>query len=146
MASLARTPAPTCLEGSTLRQFIAPLAIAVVVAAWIGGQALAQGAPQTVSIMKVDPATVATGFRSSKIVGSSVVNEANEAVGAVDDLIVTPNEKAPYAVLSVGGFLGMGTKYVVVPFGSLQMQDKKIVLPGATKDALKALPEFKYNS
>jgi hypothetical protein len=146
MASLALAPAPTCLEGTTLRQFIAPLAIAVVMAAGIGGQALAQGAPQTVSIMKVDPATVATGFRSSKIVGSSVVNEANETVGAVDDLIVTPNEKAPYAVLSVGGFLGIGTKYVVVPFGSLQMQDKKIVLPGATKDALKALPEFKYNS
>jgi hypothetical protein len=146
MASLALAPAPTCLEGTILRQFIAPLAIAVVMAAGIGGQALAQGAPQTVSIMKVDPATVATGFRSSKIVGSSIVNEANETVGSVDDLIVTSNEKAPYAVLSVGGFLGMGTKYVVVPFGSLQMQDKKIVLPGATKDALKALPEFKYNS
>ena len=146
MASLALAPAPTCLEGATLRQFIASLAIAVVMAVGIGGQALAQGAPQTVSIMKVDPATVATGFRSSKIVGSSVVNEANETVGSVDDLIVTSNEKAPYAVLSVGGFLGMGTKYVVVPFGSLQMQDKKIVLPGATKDALKALPEFKYNS
>ncbi|MGC1411884.1 MAG: PRC-barrel domain-containing protein [Acetobacteraceae bacterium] len=79
-------------------------------------------------------------------VGSSVVNEANETVGSVDDLIVTPDEKAPYAVLSVGGFLGLGTKYVVVPLGSLHMQDKKIVLPGATKDALKALPEFKYSS
>jgi hypothetical protein len=129
-----------------LRQFIAPHAIALVMAAGVCGGALAQGAPQTVAIMKVDPATVATGFRSSKIVGSSVVNEANETVGSVDDLIVTPNEKAPYAVLSVGGFLGMGTKYVVVPFGSLHMQDKKIVLPGATKDALRALPEFKYSS
>jgi sporulation protein YlmC with PRC-barrel domain len=129
-----------------LRQFIAPLAIAVTLVAGMGGQALAQGAPQTVALMKVDPTTLATGFRVSKIVGSSVVNEANETVGSVDDLIVTPNEKAPYAVLSVGGFLGMGTKYVVVPFGSLQMQDKKIVLPGATKDALKALPEFKYSS
>jgi ribosomal 30S subunit maturation factor RimM len=107
---------------------------------------MAQGTPQTVAIMKVDPQTVATGFRSSKIVGSSVVNEANETVGSVDDLIVTPNEKAPYAVLSVGGFLGLGTKYVIVPFGSLHMQDKKIVLSGATKDALKALPEFKYSS
>jgi hypothetical protein len=112
----------------------------------MGGGARAQGAPQTVAIMKVDPATVATGFRSSRIVGSSVVNEANQTVGSVDDLIVTSSEKAPYAVLSVGGFLGIGTKYVVVPFGSLHMQDKKIVLPGATKDALTALPEFKYSS
>jgi PRC-barrel domain len=129
-----------------LKQFIAPYVAALVLAAGVGGGALAQGTPQTVAIMKVDPATVATGFRSSKIVGSSVVNEANETVGSVDDLIVTSNEKAPYAVLSVGGFLGLGTKYVVVPFGSLHMEDKKIVLPGATKDALKALPEFKYSS
>ena len=129
-----------------MRQFIAPFAIALVMVAGVGGLAHAQGAPQTVAIMKVDPSTVATGFRASKIVGSSVVNEANETVGSIDDLIVTPNEKAPYAVLSVGGFLGLGTKYVVVPFGSLQMQDKKVVLPGATKDELKALPEFKYNS
>ena len=107
---------------------------------------MSQGTPQTVGIMKVDPQTVATGYRTSKVVGATVVNEANETVGAIDDLIVTPTEKVPFAVLSVGGFLGMGTKYVVVPFNTLQMKDKKIVLPGATKDALKALPEFKYSS
>jgi PRC-barrel domain protein len=108
--------------------------------------ALAQGAPQTVTLMKVDPASLATGYRTSKIVGSSVVNEANETVGTIDDLIVTPTDKVPFAVLSVGGFLGLGTKYVVVPFTSLQFQDKKIVLGGATKDSLTALPEFKYNT
>ena len=61
-------------------------------------------------------------------------------------MIVTETETVPFAVLSVGGFLGLGTKYVVVPFNALQMNDKKIVLPGATKDALKALPEVKYSS
>ena len=129
-----------------MKRFVASTAVAAVIAAGLSGQAMAQGTPQTVAIMKVDPQSVATGFRASKIVGSSVVNEANETVGSVDDLIVTPNEKAPFAVLSVGGFLGLGTKYVVVPFGSLQMQDNKIVLPGATKDALRTLPEFKYSS
>jgi hypothetical protein len=128
-----------------LQIFTASLAAVLLIAGSVGGHALAQGAPQTVAIMKVDPATVATGFRSSKIVGSSVVNEANDTVGTVDDLIVTTDEKAPYAVLSVGGFLGVGTKYVVVRLSSLHMQDNKIVLPGATKDALTALPEFKYN-
>jgi hypothetical protein len=58
--------------------------------------------------MKVDPQSVATGYRTSKVVGSTVVNEANETVGTIDDLIVTPSEKVPFAVLSVGGFLGMG--------------------------------------
>jgi PRC-barrel domain len=143
--AVRRLSAARIQEKTTLKRF-ASAAVAAVIAGGLGGQAMAHGTPQTVAIMKVDPQTVATGFRSSKIVGSSVVNEANETVGSVDDLIVTPNEKAPYAVLSVGGFLGLGTKYVIVPFGSLQMQDKKIVLPGATKDALKALPEFKYSS
>jgi sporulation protein YlmC with PRC-barrel domain len=114
--------------------------------ALMGTQGLAQGTPQTAGVMKVDPATVATGYRVSKVVGSTVVNEANETVGTIDDLIVTPSEQVPFAVLSVGGFLGMGTKYVVVPYNALKIQDKKMVLPGATKDSLKALPEFKYAS
>jgi hypothetical protein len=108
--------------------------------------AYAQGSPQTVTLMKVDPQSLATGYRASKVVGSTVINDANESVGSIDDLIVTPGGQAPYAVLSVGGFLGLGTKYVVVPFTSLKIVDKKITLPGASKDALKALPEFKYNS
>jgi hypothetical protein len=117
---------------------------AAVFAATLSGPAFSQGAPQTLSLMKVDPQSVATGYRTSKVVGSSVLNEANETVGTIDDLIVTPTEKVPFAVLSVGGFLGMGSKYVVVPFSSLEVQDKKMVLRGATKDSLKSLPEFKY--
>ena len=115
-----------------------------LVAVMGGGGAVAQGTPQTAAIMKVDPATVATGYRVTKVVGSTVVNQANETVGTIDDLIVTPAEVVPFAVLSVGGFLGMGTRYVVVPYNALRFQDKKIVLPGATKESLKALPEFRY--
>ncbi len=62
------------------------------------------------------------------------------------NVIITPSGQAPYVVLSVGGFLGLGTKYVVVSFPSLKVIDKKMVLPGGSKDALKALPEFKYAS
>ena len=122
------------------------LAGAAILAASLSGPALSQGAPQTVTLMKVDPASLATGYRTSKVVGSNVLNETNEIVGTIDDLIVTPTETVPFAVLSVGGFLGMGTKYVVVPFSSLQVKNKQMVLPGATKDSLKALPEFKYNT
>ncbi|WP_264713529.1 PRC-barrel domain-containing protein [Limobrevibacterium gyesilva] len=121
--------------------------LAATLAACLSAPAVfAQGKPQTVSIMKVDPQSLATGYRTSKVVGSTVVNEANETVGTIDDLIVTPNEKVPFAVLSVGGFLGMGTKYVVVPYSSLQVSNNRMVLPGATKDMLKSLPDFKYNS
>jgi hypothetical protein len=118
----------------------------VALGGMLATQAFAQLTPQTAGVMKVDPASVATGYRVSKVLGSTVVNETNETVGTIDDLIVTPSEVVPFAVLSVGGFLGMGTKYVVVPYSALKVQDKKMVLPGATKDSLKALPEFKYAS
>jgi hypothetical protein len=134
------------LKGTAVTRSITLLASAAVLAAALSGPARSQGAQQTVTLMKVDPTTLATGYRTSKVVGSTVVNDANETVGTIDDLIVTPNEKVPFAVLSVGGFLGMGTKYVVVPFSSLEVKDKKMVLPGATKDSLKALPDFKYNT
>ena len=85
--------------------------------------------------------------RVSKVVGASVYNDQNQSIGSVDDLLMTDGDrKAATAVLSVGGFLGLGTKYVVVPFTSLKIVDKKIVLPGGDKDALKSLPDFKYNT
>jgi hypothetical protein len=119
---------------------------AAFLAAAMSGPTFSQGAPQTMSLMKVDPQTLASGYRTSKVVGSTVVNEANETVGTVDDLIVTPTDKVPFAVLSVGGFLGMGTKYVVVPYTALEVNDKRMMLRGATKESLKNLPEFKYRS
>ena len=124
---------------------IAVLASAATIAVSLSNPGFSQGSPQTLSIMKVDPQSLATGYRTSKVVGSVVVNESNETVGTIDDLIVTPNEKVPYAVLSVGGFLGMGTKYVVVPYSALEVNDKRMMLRGATKDSLKSLPDFKYN-
>ncbi len=104
----------------------------------------AQGTPQTVQLTKVDVVKVATGFRASKVIGSSVVNEAGDTVGKVDDIIIGEDGKAPFVVLSVGGFLGIGDKLVVLPYEQLKTMDRKIMLPGATKDAVKDLPTFKY--
>jgi hypothetical protein len=134
------------MKGMLMTRSITLLAGAAAFAVALSGPVFSQGTQQTLSLMKVDPQSVATGYRTSKVVGSTVLNEAHETVGTIDDLIVTANEKVPFAVLSVGGFLGMGSKYVVVPFSSLQVEDKKMVLPGATKDSLKGLPEFKYSN
>ncbi len=105
----------------------------------------AQGVSQTVEITKVDVQTVAAGYRASKVIGSSVVNDANQTIGKIDDLLVTRDGKEPYVVLSVGGFLGMGTRMVVIRYDSLKFADNKIVLPGGTKDGLKMLPAFQYS-
>jgi hypothetical protein len=105
----------------------------------------AQGVPQSVEITKVDVQKVAAGYRASKVVGSSVANDANQTIGKIDDLLVTRDGKEPYVVLSVGGFLGMGTRLVVIRYDSLKFADNKIVLPGGTKDGLKMLPAFQYS-
>lgn len=65
-------------------------------------------------------------------------------MGTIDDLIITPNDNVPCVVLSVGGFLGVGAKYGVVRAGALEVSDNKMLLRGANRDSLKALPAFKY--
>jgi hypothetical protein len=109
-------------------------------------QAMAQGAPQTVAATKVDPSSLATGFRASKVIGATVVNSNDQTVGTIDDLIVTPNEKVPYAILSVGGFLGVGKKDVAILSSDLQITSKRVTIPNATKESLKSLPEFTYQN
>jgi len=104
----------------------------------------AQGVPQTVQLTKVDVVKVATGFRASKVIGSAVVNDAGDTVGRVDDIIIGEDGKAPFVVLAVGGFLGIGDKLVVLPYEQIKTMDRKIVMPGATKEAVRDLPTFKY--
>lgn len=120
------------------------LAVLAIIAPPVTSTAFAQGSPQTMALSQVDLSTLATGYRTSKVVGSKVFNSAGENVGTIDDLIVTPNDKIPFAVLSVGGFLGMGSKYVVVSYAALSVVDKKIILNDATKQSLRDLPEYKY--
>ncbi len=127
-----------------MKKLLAVTGAAFLLATPLAVDVHAQGQQQSVTLMRVDPASVSTGHRASKVNGSTVVNERNETVGEVDDVIIGDNGKTPYAVLSVGGFLGMGEHLVAVPYTSLQMTNERVVLAGATKDALKALPEFKY--
>ena len=93
--------------------------------------------------------TQAGDARASKVIGSSVYNDHDEKVGSVDDLLIGKDGKIN-AVLSVGGFLGMGTKYVEVPYANLTFgntqkdSDNRVVLKGATKDSLKSQAAYSY--
>lgn len=127
-----------------MKKSMALTGAAMISIALLSGGAGAQGTPQTVELVKVDVQKLAAGYRSSKVLGSSVVNDANETIGKIDDLLISGDGKQPYAVLSIGGFLGMGTHLVVVPYDTLKFTDNKVILPGGTKEGLKMLPEFKY--
>jgi sporulation protein YlmC with PRC-barrel domain len=100
---------------------------------------------QGVRLVAVDVAVVGHGYRASKLIGQSVTNDKNEKVGALDDIIIG-HDKSLFAVVQVGGFLGIGSHLVAVPYDSLNVDEsgRKVVLPGASKEELKNLAEFKY--
>ncbi len=109
------------------------------------GNAYAQGAPQAITEKRTDVVQLASGYRASKLSGADVYNKSKDSIGTLDDLIVSPSgDRGTYAILSVGGFLGIGKHLVAVPFNDLQINNRRVVLPEATKNSLEALPEFKY--
>ena len=110
-----------------------------------GGAADSVAQTAGVSVSTVELRDVAAGWSAKKqILGKDVYNDTGEKVGEINDLIVTPAKAVSYAIVGVGGFLGMGEHEIAVPVGKLKQEQDKIVLHGATKDALKAAPKFEY--
>jgi sporulation protein YlmC with PRC-barrel domain len=96
-----------------------------------------------VTVVEMD--AIILGWSAKKdLLGKSVVNDTKEKIGEIEDIIITPDNSASFAIIGVGGFLGLGERRVSIPFQQLRMKDNALILPGATKEALKALPEFKY--
>jgi hypothetical protein len=100
----------------------------------------------TSDVIVVDVVAVAQGLRTGDLKGKPVLNEKNERIGTIDDLIIG-KDRVLFGILQVG-FLGIGSHFVAVPYQSLQIDEAptKIVLPGASKEALENLPEFKYHA
>jgi sporulation protein YlmC with PRC-barrel domain len=89
--------------------------------------------------------TVVKGWSAKKqIMGKDVYNDKSEKVGVVEDLIITPDKALSYAIVGAGGFLGMGKHDVAIRVNNFKIVEGKITLPGATKDAVKAMPAFEY--
>ena len=116
------------------------LAVAVVpVGAQVAGSTTTGVSPDEVK-------TLARGWSAKKqILGKPVYNDQDQRVGEVEDLLITPDKSLSYAIIGVGGFLGMGTYDVAIPVDQFQSSNGKIVLPGVTKDTLKAMPPFQYS-
>ena len=88
----------------------------------------------------------------SKLIGTSIQNKANESIGAIADIVLDDNNKIKSYIVSVGGFLGIGTKYVAIDPSVVQMstdkddKTKTTILIDTDKDQLKAAPEYRYLS
>jgi len=79
-----------------------------------------------------------------QVLGRAVFNDKNEQIGAIDDLVIAPNKAISYAIIGVGGFLGIGRQDVAIPVSQIKLAGGKFILAGANKDALKAMPPFEY--
>jgi hypothetical protein len=80
---------------------------------------------------------------ASDVIGAEVKNQDGDTVAEVVDLVKRQGQEDLYAVLSVGGFLGIGDKEVMVPVNELQVsQDGEIVMVNASEDQLKEMPEY----
>jgi sporulation protein YlmC with PRC-barrel domain len=88
---------------------------------------------------------LAQGWSARKqILDHAVVNEQGETVGRIQDLIVAPDGTVSHAIVSAGGFLGMRRHDVAVPVGLFEVSEETVLLRGATRDEIKALPAFEY--
>jgi len=127
-----------------LKTLIAAAALSFSLAA---GAALAQTAPVvgSIGVTVEEVQFLATGWSIKKdILGKDVFNETGEKVGTVEDIIVTPEKGMSYAIVGAGGFLGMDKHDVPIPINQFKIKDKRVVWAGATKEAIKAMPTFKY--
>ena len=105
--------------------------------------------PVVGGLMLTDPeafkTAIATGYRASDLLRATVFNDSGEEVGSIDDIIVGSDLQVSLAVLSVGGFLGVGSRLVAIPTREFDSgANGEIILSGATSEALMALPEFRF--
>lgn len=147
-----------------MKRMIAVLTMSVV-PLWVGVASAQAPAPQGVQapaapvagkaplgVTVIEMEAIVVGWSAKRdLLGKTVVNDKNEKIGKVDDLIVSPGKgnntpAASFAIIGVGGFLGIGKRDVAIPMEQLKINNKQLSLPGATKDAVKALPPFVYQS
>ena len=111
-----------------------------------GEPAMAQVAGSTTTEVALIASTqVAMGWSVKKsILGRTVVNETGEKIGKIEDLIISPDRSVSYVIVGAGGFIGMGRHNVAIPISQIRDSGGKIVMPGATKAVVAAMPEFNY--
>jgi sporulation protein YlmC with PRC-barrel domain len=109
------------------------------------GVSAQQVGEKKLGVTVVELADVIKGVSAQRqLLGQPVYNDKNERVGKVEDIIITPERAASYAIVSTGGFLGIGAHDVAIPAGQIQMNKDRLVLPGATKESIRAMPPFEY--
>lgn len=85
---------------------------------------------------------------SDSLAGNDVTNAQGESLGEIDTIMIdVPSGRIAYAVLSFGGFLGMGNKLFAIPWSALTLDaDSEQFILNVDKEKLKNAPGFDKDS
>ncbi|HUG57844.1 MAG TPA: PRC-barrel domain-containing protein [Candidimonas sp.] len=108
----------------------------------MGSMPPAAPAPSTADSAAMTEAITGLSVKSN-IMGKAVYNEKDEKVGEITDVVLASDGKAAYFIIGAGGFLGLGSHDVAIPFDKVTQSSDKMMLQGYTKEQLKALPQVK---
>ncbi|MCW5601474.1 PRC-barrel domain-containing protein [Nitrosomonas sp.] len=95
--------------------------------------------------VKLGPTNLAYDINAQKLIDMNVVGQNGNTLGEIQDLVLSHNKTISYAIVSVGGILGVGEKLVTIPFHDLNINktEEKVTL-NLTEKQLEELPEFKF--
>jgi len=88
------------------------------------------------------PSGHTSAIRAQKVLGTDVHNRAGDSIGKVEDLVLDKqSNNIMFAVVSFGGFLGIGEKYHPIPWSSLDYDEaQKAYVVSFTKEQLQQGP------
>src|SRR4029434_4762564 len=132
------------LLNKTLTRGVTTLGVAAVLTLVAPSAYINAADSKTLSVSQQEISTAQKGWSAKKdIMGKAVYNDNNEKIGDVNDGLFSRNNSASFVVVGEAGFLGMGEHDVAVPLSRIKHDNDKLILPGATKEALKKMPEFR---
>lgn len=95
-----------------------------------------------------EPGMTSYLHRASQMIGTEVDNPQGENLGKIEEIVIDPaDNRVAYAVLSFGGFLGLGEKYFAIPWNALQHkgEDGETMVLDVDKERLENAPGFNKN-
>jgi len=130
--------------------FVKHIATGLAASALLASVAFAQTPTATTDSAKTPAATgsessVKGDWRASKLVGLSVYNDKNESIGSINDLLTDKSGNIKAAVIGVGGFLGMGSHLVAVPFDKVKFVNEPVAYTGTSGTGAPGSPNASSN-
>lgn len=93
------------------------------------------------------PLTERTGLMSSAdLIGADIYGSDNSSIGEIDDIVLSSDNRPAYALVSFGGFLGIGEEQVAIPVSALSVSEDNYLFVPMTEEQLQGAPHVKRGS